>query len=61
LQLHEAVAVAEKGVAIAQAVGNDRVLADAQTYLGYALSFLGRHAEARAVLAEAIRLVPRDL
>jgi tetratricopeptide (TPR) repeat protein len=56
MQHNEAVAAAERAVAIAQAVGDDRVLADAQTYRGYALTFLGRHAEARAVLAEAIRL-----
>jgi tetratricopeptide (TPR) repeat protein len=56
MQFDEAVAAAERGVAIAEAVGDDRVLAEVQTYRGIALPFLGRHIEAREVLAEAIRL-----
>jgi tetratricopeptide (TPR) repeat protein len=56
-QFAEAVAAAERGVSTAQVLQDERLLADAQTYRGQALSRLpGRRSEALAVLEEAIRL-----
>jgi tetratricopeptide (TPR) repeat protein len=55
-QFEEALTAAERGVALAQALGDEQVLADAQTCRGCALTRLGRRTEARAALAEAIRL-----
>jgi tetratricopeptide (TPR) repeat protein/transcriptional regulator with XRE-family HTH domain len=55
-RIDEQLAAAEQAVELARAVGDDRILADAETKRGLALLLLGRMEDAQCVLEEAIPL-----
>jgi tetratricopeptide (TPR) repeat protein len=55
-RLNQAAEAAERGVAIARALADERALSAAQIQRGMALQDMGRRAEARAALEEGVRL-----